>query len=173
MNNELKSTIDFNLIKYGPLIERRKGLDRGDLLSEVRECIWKGLVTFKSNGTANIKTYLNHCVNNRFKTLARLSQTRKATSLDYHENVYETAGVSEEATYDNGESHYASVEQSERTLVELPAFERMIFGDILQGRTLEEIGTNHTLPRSKVITAVKHIHSVISRLMREEDEETL
>lgn len=173
MQNELKSTIDHNLHKYGVTIERRMGLMRDDLLAEVRECIWKGIVTFKKTGDANFKTYINSCVNNRFKTLARLSQTKKATSLDYYDDVYDSVGVMESYTLDTGEIAFERKQKFEKYLNALSGFERTVLSKMIVGSTLSEIEDKTKAPRSKVIAAVKNVYVVVNQFASEQEiEET-
>jgi molybdopterin converting factor small subunit len=164
LEGELKSTVKYLIAKYGKTFERKLGLSKDDLMNDVREQIWKSLLTHKPSGKANLKTYANNVINNRFKVLLKRSTIPKYNKIDYYGDVFSTAGIDQEhlVTEETGETIF---EKRQVILQELDALtdpEKYVYVDLIQGRGIDEIVTLRKMNRVQVIGTIKKIDLMIS-----------
>lgn len=159
----LKPVISYNMNKFGPLLERKLGLAPEDLLNDIREQVWKGLITWKA-GLANKKTYLNNLIEKRFLTLLRRSTLKKHNSLDYYASPQNLETVAEQdsvVTTETGETLYERRQEMMNDLKALTGEERTVYQDLLRGCGIADMVAKHAMPRVQV---VKIINSISARL---------
>lgn len=158
-SREIGGSVDHYWKKYGQTIERRLGFQKDDIMNLMREEIWKGLITFRSNGKANIITYLNTLIRNRFNTLLDRTRKMKFSSVEYFGNVWSAPGVTEEMV-ETSHTPEALLVLRESVLQEhfaLTDFERLIYADLMYGRNLREMVQKHKAPTLNVVAAVLRI----------------
>lgn len=145
MDNELSDTIAFHMRKNGKVLEAKLGMMEDDVLSDVREQIWKGLLSFNENGEANLKTFLCFILGNRFKTLARRSGLTKYNCVQYYADVFSSGAIdkSEMVTEETGEAIYEARQQLAVYLTLLTETDREIYSFLLQGYSLNEMVAKH------------------------------
>lgn len=164
LTGDLKDTIKYHIGKYGKTFERKLGLTRDDLINDMREQIWKGLLTHKSDGKANIKTYLNTLIKNRFGVLLKRSSIKKYSSVDYYGDVFATTGIEDEhlVTEETGETIFEKRQVIMQELELLNTNEKFIYADLIMGRGIEEMVKLRTLPKVEVIAAINKISALIA-----------
>jgi DNA-directed RNA polymerase specialized sigma24 family protein len=162
VNVEYKEAIAGYLKKFGPSFERKLGMDKDDVVAEIREQIWKGLATYNPSKGANKRTYLNNIIKNRMGVLLKRCSITKYNSIDYFADVFSTTGVAREylETDETPESIYAHRELLVKVNFRLNAFDRIINSDLLEGRSLEEMEQLHGRPRSEIIGSIKRIDAL-------------
>jgi DNA-directed RNA polymerase specialized sigma24 family protein len=168
IDTELKDTVAYFIGKYGKTCENKLGLTRDDLLNDIREQVWKGLLTHDKDKRANLKTYLNRLIKNRFGVLLTRSTIPKYSNVDYFADVYTSTGIDEEhlITEDTGETVFERRQIIMQDMATLGPQDRWIYGDLLLGRSLDEMVNAHKLPRVKVIASINRIDDMIKRRAR-------
>lgn len=159
LRNEMSSTMSFYLNKYGMNIERRLGLTKDDLENDAREQIWKGLLTYSPCGGANLKTYLNNLLRNRFNTLLERSRKKKNNMVDYYSDAWSTPGIDPEHTEtdETPETIMAERETLINLSYQLNGLELAIHGDIMFGRNIAEMEKRHKASRVAISAAIQKI----------------
>lgn len=165
LNNVVHRQIADYLDKFGATIERKLGLTEDDLMNDMREQIWKGLLTHKKSGQANLKTYLNTIIKNRFLVLYDRSTLRKYNSVEYYADAFSATGVNKEfsETEETGESLLQKRQEFMRDLVVLSDRDRSIFRDLILGFNLNEMVKRNKAPITEVVGAIKRIDDIIRK----------
>lgn len=167
-----KATVEFFVSRYGQVLERKLGYDRTDLESEIREQVWKGLISHDPSKTANLKTYINTLIKNRFKTLYGRSKLDKFSLVDFYADVFNGPAIDSEhtETAETGESLYAMRETILRDLVGLQGKELLIYEDLLLMNNIATMMKKHEMSKPEV---VRTINAILGKLktMRGEDEQ--
>ena len=165
LTNEMESTINYFIGKYGSALDRALGMEKDDIVNDMREQIWKGLLTHKVSGTANRKTYMNKLVTNRFNTLLERSRKKKYTSLEYHSDVWETGG---------GDPEYTETEETPESLLllreavmqdcfHMSDTEQEIYMYLKMGASLREMEKQQSMTRQELIAIIGRIDSLLTR----------
>jgi DNA-directed RNA polymerase specialized sigma24 family protein len=165
MKGDLKQTVDYFLSRYQVILERKLGYDRHDLLNEIREQVWKGLISH--DGTkSNLKTYLNTLIKNRFKTLYGRSTLDKFSLVDYYPDVYSNTNVDPQytETTETGESIYEMRQTVLQDLVGLQHRERLIYEDLLCMENISTMMQKHAMTKIEVIGT---INTILTKLKRD------
>ena len=76
------------LIKYGPILNDRLGMNQDDLINEIRVQIWKGLLVYDASKGASMKTYLKKLIANRVSVLLKKAFCKKNRLVDYYSDIY-------------------------------------------------------------------------------------
>jgi DNA-directed RNA polymerase specialized sigma24 family protein len=173
LTKDLKDTVKHYVQKYGKTLERKLGLTKDDLLNDMREQIWKGLLTHNPNGRANLKTYLNKLITNRFGVLYKRSTIQKYNTIQYYADVFTTSGIDEESliTEETGETVFERRQIVMQDQARLSKTDRLIYESLILGRNLEEMTQVHKLPRSMVIRAINRIDTMIRARIKRGDNE--
>ncbi len=160
-NQRVKTTIKHFLKKYGNQFNNKLGLTEDDLMSEVRQEIWKGMLTWKKAGKANVSTYLNALISYRFQELLDMSLAKKRR-VDYYADVFRSVSIDPQQTetHDTGESLFEHRQEimSDCNALDNPA-EQEIYLDLLTGFSIAEMMSRHSLTRVEVVAAVKAINA--------------
>lgn len=161
----MANTINYFSRKYGKALSRSLGMEKEDIENDMREQIWKGLLTHKKSGKANLKTYLNTLITNRFNTLLERSGKRKYNAVEYHAQVFDTAGVDNEYTEtdETPESLLIVREEMMQDHFKLSGIERKVYIDIKLGASLQEMEKRHGITREQLITIVKRIDILVNQ----------
>lgn len=165
IETDLKQTIGFYINRYKKTFDRKLGLTEDDLMNDIREQVWKGLLTWNAKGKANLKTYLNSLISNRFLTLLKKSSIDKYSSLEYYADAYAAASIDPDLTVteDTGESVF---ERRQEMLKDKEVLsddeEQKIFSDLILGYSIPEMMTRHKLARVKVISLINKINKRVS-----------
>lgn len=132
-------------------------------MNDMREVIWKGLLTHDSKKGANINTYLDVLIERRFNTLLDRTIKKKYSMLDHYADVWSTTGIDRELleTDETPESVFSIRETMMQEHYSLTQFERQVYGDLIYGRSLEEMEKRHRATRVKVISAINRIDRLI------------
>jgi DNA-directed RNA polymerase specialized sigma24 family protein len=167
LNGQLKSTVKHFISKYGKTFERRLGYTRDDMMNDMREQIWKGLLTHKPESGANIKTYLNTLIRNRVLVLLKRSKIKKHSSVDYYSDVFASVSVDDEhkMTEENGETLLQKRQDFMLTELEhsvLTTEEQGVYAELLLGRGIDEIMKTKGLQRVVVTAAILRIDVLIN-----------
>lgn len=163
MKEDLRSTIAAFVKSYGKTLHQKLGLEKDDLENEIREQVWKGLLTHNPRAGANIKTYLNNLIKNRFLTLYRRSTIKKNNMVNYYADVFATPGIDEDhlMTEENGETVFMQRQVIMHAQAALGEADRTIYEDLLLGKNLEEMMKAHGLTRVKLIESITRIDAMI------------
>jgi hypothetical protein len=104
MENLVASDIEIWIKRYSETFVRKLGLSEDDLLNDIREQVWKALLTFNPTGGANFKTYVKRLIDYRFQTLLAKSSRKKYSCTDYFSDDF--TGLTENAyvTEETGET---------------------------------------------------------------------
>lgn len=165
IETDLKQTIGFYINRYKKTFDRKLGLTEDDLMNDIREQVWKGLLTWNAKGKANLKTYLNSLISNRFLTLLKKSSIDKYSSLEYYADAYAAASIDPDLTVteDTGESVF---ERRQEMLKDKEVLsddeEQKIFSDLILGYSIPEMMTRHKLARVKVISLINKINKRVT-----------
>jgi hypothetical protein len=145
MEGILEPTITFHINKYAKNLGEKLGMDEDDLLNDVREQIWKGLLSHDKSKPASEYTYLSFIIANRFKTLAKRSSLPKHNCVQYYADVYSASGIEEEDLIDNttGEALLEARQQLAIYLSLLNETDREIYGFLVHGYSLDEMVTTY------------------------------
>lgn len=164
LTGELKDTIKYHLGKYGKTFERKLGLTRDDLLNDMREQIWKGLLTHSPSGGANLKTWLNRLISNRFLVLLKRSTIQKHNSVDYYGDVFSTTGIDDETlmTEETGETIFEKRQIIAQEFESLNKEEKLIYFDMTQGRGLSEMVEKRKMSPLKVTGMINKLSAMIA-----------
>ncbi len=156
--------------EYGATIERKLGLTKDDIINDMREQIWKGLLTHNHKesakcGQANLKTYLNLLIKNRFLLLYNRSTLKKYNSIDYYSDAFNATGISSEysETEESGETLLEKRQELMKSLVLLSQKDRNIFKDLALGYNLSEMVERNKMPITEVIGSIKRIDETIQK----------
>ncbi len=166
MTVEYKEAISGYLKKYGQNFDRKLGMTKDDVLSEIREGIWKGLATYDPTKRANKRTYLNNIIKNRMGVLLQRCSIRKYNSVDYFADVWTQEGIDREytTTDETPESIFSRRELLMKVNFALSAFDRAVNVDLQEGRGLEEMEHIHQVPRSEIIGSIRRIEALKRQL---------
>lgn len=100
MEHLVANDIELSIKKYSDTFSKKLGLTEDDLLNDIREQIWKALLTHDPKGGANFKTYVKRLIDYRFQTLLAKSYRKKHSCTDYYADVFgDTLSGAEENTY--------------------------------------------------------------------------
>jgi hypothetical protein len=162
LRTELKDTVEYYIKKYGKTFSRRLGLTRSDLLNDVREQIWKGLLTHDPSKPANRKTYMNTLIKNRFGVLLKRAEIKKYKNVTYYADVFTSTGLeSEFITEETGETVFERRQVIMNDLAMLGDDDRRVYMQLLLGSGMDEMEKATGLPRPKVIGAINRIDTMI------------
>lgn len=174
LRNELKDTISFWTKKFANTFARHLGLTRADIMNEMRERIWKGLLTYDKSKGANVKTYMNRIIENRFKELAKRCEAPKYKNLTHFADVYASTGFDAHlVSEDTPESVFEQREELMIRLASLNQFEsdRVVLMHLAMGHGLDDMEEATGLSRPIIVGAVKRIDAML-RLRRAEQDDT-
>lgn len=165
MENVVNVTSSIYIQRYGAMFERKLGLTEDDLMNDIREQVWKGLLTHKKDGDANLKTYINTIIKNRFLVLYDRSLTTKYNSLDYYADAFSATGVNKDfvETEENGESLLEKRQEFMKDLVLLSEKDRIVFKDLILGFNLNEMVKRNKMPLTEIVGSIKRIDEVIRK----------
>ncbi len=168
MAGDLRDTINHYIGKYWRTFERRLGITKDDLLNDIREQIWKGVLTHKPNGKANLKTYLNRLINNRFLVLLKKSSIDKNNFLDYYGDLFSSTGIEEETlvTEETGETIFEKRQVIIQDMAALSDADKLVYVDLILGKSIQDIMTERKLPRIQVIGMINRIDEMIKRRLK-------
>lgn len=163
LRTDLRETIAFWMKKYAKTLQKRLGMTRADIMNDMREQIWKGLLTYDRSKGANVKTYMNHCIENRFKTLGERAETAKFKNVVHYADVYASTGTEEDyVTHDTPES---VLEDRETIMQELARFtlesDRRIYVHLMLGDGFEDMEKTTGLPRPAIVGTIKRILAML------------
>jgi DNA-directed RNA polymerase specialized sigma24 family protein len=173
LRNELKDTISFWTKKFANTFTRRLGITRADLMNDMREQIWKGLLTYDRSKGANVKTYMNHIIENRFKTLADRCNTPKFKNMAYFADVYASTGTEHlMVTEDTPETVFEQREELMIRLASLNQFEsdRVVLMHLAMGHGLDDMEEATGLTRPVIVGAIKRIDIMLREQRSKQDE---
>lgn len=156
----LKKIIDQFVGKYADTFNNKLGMTEEDLLNDMREQIWKGLLTWNKAGKTKLSTYLICLIKNRFNTLLDKSTVGMRSRMDYYSDVFSSVieGSDGSETQDTGEALFLHRQEIMRDRDSLEPAEREIYMDLLMGYSIAEMMTKHDLSRMEVITSIKSIN---------------
>jgi DNA-directed RNA polymerase specialized sigma24 family protein len=165
IKEDLRETVATYLRKYSGTLEQKLGLDKGDLLNDIREQIWKGLLTHRPEGGANLKTYLNTLIKNRFGVLFKRSKIKKNNMVSYYADVYSSVDVQEEhmVTEETGETVFMRRQIVSQYLAQLSEVDRGVYQELILGKRLEEMVKSLSLPRPLVIASINRIADLANK----------
>jgi DNA-directed RNA polymerase specialized sigma24 family protein len=165
INNDLKQTVRTYLSRYSKTLEQKLGLTRDDLINDIREQIWKGLITHDPNKKANLKTYLNHLIKNRFGVLFQRSKIQKNNMINYYADFFCSEDSSNEAilTEENGETIFMRRQAMMQNQALLSNKDRLIYEDLQLGLSLEEMCQAHKMSRIEVTASIHRILELVKR----------
>lgn len=168
IKKELRETVSTYLSKYGKTLDQKLGLTRDDLMNDIREQVWKGLLTHNPKGRANLKTYLNTLIKNRFGVLFKRSKIKKNNMVNYYADVYSTTGIEEEhlITEETGETVFMRRQLIMQDLNYLSPQDRMVYQELVLGNRLEEMVKSLKLQRHLVIGSINRIDEMLRRRTR-------
>lgn len=171
MKGELRETVATYLKKYSVTLDQKLGLTRDDLLNDIREQVWKGILTHNPAGRANRKTYLNTLIKNRFGVLFKRSKITKNNMVNYYSDVFSTTGIEEEylVTEETGETIFMRRQMIKDDLKRLAPEDRLVYGELLLGNRLEEIMKNLGLTRPAATGAIMRIDEMTRKRKRGEE----
>ena len=160
--NDLRPTVETYIAQYGKTLDAKLGLTEDDLINDMREQIWKGLLTFNPKGAANLKTYLCTLIKNRFIVLFKRSKIRKNNMVQYYASVFESPADEEcFLTEDTGEAAFMQRQIIKSDQMHLKGLDLLIYQDLLLGRTLLEMCKLHNASRIDVIASINKINDLI------------
>jgi DNA-directed RNA polymerase specialized sigma24 family protein len=171
---ELKATISHFIRKYEDRLTYKLGIDRDDLMNDIRMQIWKGLISWSPDKKAKRYTYLSSIIEKRFRTLIRQAGTVKFSSISYYADPFTSKAreISEESTttYESGEEllsrrqeqmqDYCAIDDVEPANAEeekARARKLAIYQDLLQGAKISEMTKKHGVSRTEVVRLVNEI----------------
>lgn len=165
LNKDMKKLIDFCINKYGLLINNKIGMDRDDLLNDVRFQIWKGLSTFKANKKIQLTTYLSNIITYRFKTLANKSNKKKHLSYVFMSSVESVIDDSKttEATENSPDFLIQRQQYLDKISMYLKDNEKLVYYDLRLGHNLTEMAKKHNTSISRIIAIVNKINKLAER----------
>lgn len=165
LNNVVNKQVADYMDKFGDTIERKLGMTEDDLLNDMREQIWKGLLTHKKSGQANLKTYLNTIIKNRFLLLYNRSTLKKYNSVDYYAAPHGASGIDSEytETEETGETLMEKRQEFMRNLVLLSNRDREVLKDLALGYGLDEMVERTGLSRVEVTSSINRIEEMARR----------
>ena len=174
LRNELKDTISFWTKKFANSFVKRLGLTRADLMNDMREQIWKGLLTYDKSKGANVKTYMNHIIENRFKTLADRCETPKFKNVTHFADVYASTGL--DVLMITEETPEAIFEQREDFMISLSRLnqfesDRTVLLHLAMGHGLGEMEKATGLTRVVITGAIQRICAMQATRKAENGEE--
>lgn len=166
INVEMKSTVKHYVDKYSKTFERKLGLTKDDLVNDIREQVWKALLTHQENREAGLKTYVTTIIKNRFLVLLDRSNLKKHNSVDYYPNTASLSDVGKEhlETEETGETILEMRQEYVKHLVTLTKLERVIYQDLVLGFTLNEMVRKNKMSLSDVITSIKKIDDSLKKI---------
>lgn len=154
MEGELSETVRFHMRRHATVLEAKLGMMEDDVLNDVREQLWKGLISYDRGGAANQKTFLSFILANRFKTLSRRASLAKYNCVQYYADVFSSAAVNKAdmITEETGEAIYEARQQLAVYLTLMNETDREIYAYLLQGYSLGEMVSDHNqrCPQSPV-----------------------
>lgn len=168
---DIKSDLRYYLKRYSKILGERLGMNEDDIINDVREQIWKALITWKPNGKANKKTYCLSIVSRRFYTLLKKTDAEKNNMVLYYADVFssvEANADTEGAHQDSGEVLMMRREESLKDLQTLNELEQVVYPALLQGCSVSEIikrlsaTMGLTVDRVTVVGVIKAIDTRIA-----------
>lgn len=165
MENLVRDNIEANLKVYAVTLENRLGLTKDDLLNDIREQLWKALITFNPHGGANLSTYCRRLIENRFGVLLKQAGRHKYTSVEYHANVFSSGIINEDqlVSEETGETIFERRHEFMKDLAHLNESDRILYSAIEQGHGLSELSKLTGKTVVEVTAAVKRIEILIRK----------
>lgn len=194
MKNDLKEFINVNIRKYGTTFKNKLGLSTDDLLADVREQVWKGLVTHNPNMKAKVTTWVYKLIDNRFKLLYRRSRITKFNSIDYYPTWTDCPGLDSVylTTDETSEDLVSKREAMAHVVAELNSLpdktrasktrrkhELSVYGFLMKGLSISEmqmkpfersqnkIVSEYFLSRMEIVRIIKKIHQLVMESQQE------
>lgn len=163
---DLDDTIKFHLNKYSRALGEKLGMDEDDIRSDVREQVWKGLLSHDKTKPASLKTYLSFIISNRFKTLARRTSLKKHNCVQYYADVYSASGIDEADLVENttGEALLEARQQLAIYLSLMNELDREVYGFLVQGYSLDEMVHSYNRAHKGTPVTRVFITGVINRV---------
>lgn len=152
MEGELKKTIRTFMRAYGKTLHNKLGLTQDDIMNDVREQVWKGLVMHSNSKKANRHTYLCNIIENRFLTLYKKSTIPKHNAIQYYADVFSVKDIDTRYTETNmtGLSLIEIREEFMEKLMLLDPAERVVYRCLLVGEGFAEMEKATGLPRTQI-----------------------
>ncbi len=167
METLVPDKIEMHLAQCGDTLERKLGLMKDDLVNEIREQVWKALITWRPDGGANLKTYVKGIIDKRFIVLLKKSRGIKFNFIEHHADVF--AGVVEETvTEETAETVFERRHEFMKHLACLGERDRRVLMGLVQGYLVTELIEHTGMSRVEVIRAVNRIDLLIKKRMRED-----
>lgn len=169
LENDLRPTVETYIARFGKTLDAKLGLTEDDLVNDMREQIWKGLLTFNPNGAANLKTYLCTLIKNRFIVLFKRSKIRKNNMVQYYASVFDSPADEDYfLSEDTGETAFVQRQIIKSDQMRLQGLDLLVYQDLLLGRTLLEMCKLHSASRIDVIASINRINDLIMERVNRE-----
>ncbi len=170
IHNDLKNDVTFYLKRYSTILELKLGMTEEDLVNDIREQVWKGLLTWRNDGKANRKTYISNLIEKRFITLLQKTGAKKNNIILYYADVFTTLQQKIDKEYletqETGEEILKQRQEAMKDLESLSLVEKLIYPDLLIGRSIGEIMKQHRLDRVSVVKAITKINERVTERRR-------
>lgn len=165
MKGLVRDTIDVHMHRFGGLIERKLGLTGDDLRNDVREQVWKALLTFRNDGKVKLRTYVNRLIEYRFRVLLKQSGLKKYNSLEYFACVFTSTVVDQDhfVTEETGESFFERRTELKKDLAYLTTPDRAILAGLSLGHSIAELCEMTKRPRPEIIAAIGRIDLLLKK----------
>jgi hypothetical protein len=170
VDTKLKNTISFYINKYGDTFNRKLGLTEDDLKADIMEQIWKGLLSHNTNKPANLTTYLNVLIKNRFLVLLKKSSIPKYNFLEYAADVYSSHSIDKSytETEETGETIFTRRQYIGQICSVLSGKNRKIYQDLMCGYNLSEMAKRHGMKIYEIIKSIKNIDKLVKTKVQNE-----
>lgn len=166
MDTVVKNDIAYWINHCGKKIERRLGLNSDDLVSRIREEVWKALLTHKPGpGQANIKTWVKKLIENRFNALMRQTKLKKYNSTEYFANVF-TSGEVDQSQFigeETGETFFERRHAFAKALGALDKSDQALLRALATGEDIKDIMAKTKQKRSEVINRINKMDELLKQ----------
>ncbi len=126
----------------------------------------------QATGGANLKTYMNHIIKNRFRTLGDRCKTPKFKNLTHYADVYAVAGAEEQ--FVSEETPETLFEQREEIMIQLARLgdfeaDKIVLLHLAIGHGIRDMQTATGLSRPVIIGAINRIDAMARARKAEEN----
>lgn len=135
-------------------------------MNEIREKVWRALLTYDPAKKANLHTYVNRVIENYFSWKLRQSSLKKHNSLDYYSDVFTSVAPGdpdEFITQETGETQFERRHEFMKDLAFLNEADRVILTGLAQGYNMADLVEMSGRPRPEVTAAVNRIAVLIKK----------
>lgn len=160
------------LKKYRAIFERKLGMNDDDILNDLREEVWKALLTFRPEAGVKLTTYVNKLIHNRIYELYKKCTLKKHSHLDYFSDVFsiKTTNNEEFQTDETPQTIFEVRERWKQKLADRSHVDQLVISGVLSGMDLTAMEKKFQIDRVTLTRSIKEIAEFVEKFWHGDEE---